>query len=262
MSNLKLRNVTLCAVTSVNLEQTINALNRSMDGIDFGRVLLLTDCKETVLSFGIDIVPIVKITTSSDYSTFIIRNLAQYIDTHFVMIVQWDGFVIDPESWCHEFLDYDYIGASWPQFDDGHLVGNGGFSLRSRKLLEACRDPGFVLSHPEDVSICRTNRPLLEEKFNIRFADKAVADRFSFERHHHGGPTFGFHGAFNLIKAIGAPAFWDMYCGLDDKKSVFADYWSIMAQALMHARKVGLGRSIRMIARLSADYRRYRLGRS
>ena len=39
-----------------------------------------------------------------------------------------------PEAWTDDFFNYDYIGATW---DDG-VVGNGGFSWRSRKLYGAC----------------------------------------------------------------------------------------------------------------------------
>ena len=38
------------------------------------------------------------------------------------------------------FLDYDFIGAPWPegQEENSLLVGNGGFSLRSKSKLLAC----------------------------------------------------------------------------------------------------------------------------
>ena len=39
------------------------------------------------------------------------------------------------------FSHCDYIGAQWFWHNDGMRVGNGGFSLRSRKLLTALQDP-------------------------------------------------------------------------------------------------------------------------
>ena len=47
--------------------------------------------------------------------------------------------MLDGAAWRPEFLDYDYIGAVWPHVLDKYNVGNGGFSLRSKALLEACR---------------------------------------------------------------------------------------------------------------------------
>jgi hypothetical protein len=51
--------------------------------------------------------------------------------------------------------------------------GNGGFSLRSRRLLQALQDPRIALSVVEDETICRTFRPLLERDYGIRFAGEA-----------------------------------------------------------------------------------------
>jgi hypothetical protein len=147
--------------------------------------------------------------------------------------VQWDGFVLDATQWAPQFLEYDYVGAPWPQFSDGRDVGNGGFSLRSRRLLEACRDPRFRAAHPEDVAICRLNRDLLEREHGIRFADRSTAERFAFERTEPDGPTFGFHGVFNMIPALGADGFWEVYRGLDDRRTVFVDYALLMRQLRM-----------------------------
>jgi hypothetical protein len=95
-------------------------------------------------------------------------------------------------------LDYDYIGATWPQFDDGLVVGNGGFSLRSRRLLHLLEDDIFEAHHPEDVAICRTWRKMLEEAHGIRFAPPELASTFSAERSGDLRETFGFHGFFNM----------------------------------------------------------------
>jgi hypothetical protein len=155
--------------------------------------------------------------------------------------------VIDPAQWDERFLECDYIGAPWPQFGDGHDVGNGGFSLRSRKLLEACRTPGFNPSHPEDVAIGRVNRDYLEQEQGIVFADGETAARFAFERSAPARPTFGFHGVFNMIPLLGADRFWRIYRGLDDPSTVFHDYRLLM-------RQLGSGRgAARRRLELSAD---------
>lgn len=227
---LELTSVTLCSVACVNVDATITALSKSLDLADFACCILLTDREPARIDPRISVRIIDPIRSARDYSLFVLRHLVDHIDTEYVLLCQWDGFVTDPAAWDDRFLGCDYIGAVWPQFADGRVVGNGGFSLRSRKLLEACRDPDFVVEHPEDVAICRTNRALLEERHSCRFAQPALAASFSFERKQPGGTTFGFHGVFNMVPLLGAGEFWQMYCSLDDRKTVWTDYWLILGQ--------------------------------
>jgi hypothetical protein len=84
---------------------------------------------------------------------------------------------------------------------DGYNVGNGGFSLRSKRLLEECAKLSFDGSEVEDVVISRRCRPELERR-GIRFAPNATASRFSYERAVPTGNEFGFHGAFNLVRYL------------------------------------------------------------
>jgi hypothetical protein len=227
---LKLPTVTLCAAASVNIEATVAAIEASTDQIEFADVLLFTDRASVVAPDGIRIVPIAPLRSGSDYSEFLLGCLAQHVRTDHCLVIQWDGFVLDAAQWDPAFLDFDYIGAPWPQFDDGHKVGNGGFSLRSRRLLEACCGPGFIRSHPEDVAICRANRARLEEAHGIRFADLQTARRFAFERSNQTGSTFGFHGVFNMIPALGDERFWRIYRTLDDRRTVFTDLKLLLRQ--------------------------------
>lgn len=229
-SRLSLSDVTLCAATSVNVEATIAALRACLDRVEPADCVLLTDAAVTCEHDGIRVVPIARLNSSRDYSTFILTQLIDHVHSSHCLVVQWDGFVLDAGSWQDAFLQFDYIGAPWPQFDDDHAVGNGGFSLRSHKLLAACRDPAFVPSHPEDLSICRNNRHLLEEKFGVRFADRDTAARFAFERAGDGGATFGFHGIFNMVQAVGPERFWELYATLDDPSTAFVDYRALMGQ--------------------------------
>lgn len=227
---LKLPTVTLCAVSSVNLVATLGALRACLDQVEFAESLLFTDAVEVAADPAIRTVPIARLNSSRDYSRFMQRELGDHIRTEHCLIVQWDGFILDAWQWTPDFLEYDYIGAPWPQFSDGHDVGNGGFSLRSRKLLEACRDPSFREGHPEDIAICRTNRALLESQHEIRFADRATAGRFAVERTAPTGPTFGFHGIFNMSDALGPDRFWQIYSTLDDRRTAFTDYGLLMRQ--------------------------------
>ena len=123
-------------------------------------------------------------------------------------MVQWDGFVIDGKRWVDEFWHHDYIGAKWPhaggEGEGDFRVGNGGFSLRSKRLLDALTDPDITLNtdENEDEAICVRHREFLEKKYGIVFADERVADRFSAEVGRPVGPTFGFHGVFNFWQVL------------------------------------------------------------
>lgn len=229
MDRLSLPGVTLCAIASVNVEATASALRRCLEIADVGACRLLTDAA-IAGGDGIRVVPIGKIRTAAEYSEFLLTELIEHVQTPHCLVIQWDGFIVDAAAWDPEFLQFDYIGAPWPQFTDGREVGNGGFSLRSRKLLEACRDERFQLHHPEDVAICRTNRDLLEKSYDIRFARRPLADRFAFERTVPRESAFGFHGIFNMVHVLGVEQFWNIYQGLDDRSTALADFRAIMSE--------------------------------
>ncbi|WP_152562470.1 DUF5672 family protein [Caballeronia grimmiae] len=200
MSNEKvdLSQVTLCAVDCINPVLAIRALQNSRRHCLFGETLLLTDQH---IECDARVALIAPIRSKQEYSQFILKELGQYITTPWVLLVQWDGYVVAPSAWTDEFLAYDYIGARWPSYSDGMAVGNGGFSLRSKRLLNALSsDSGFTpdATTGEDELICRAFRPALETNYGIRFAPEDVADRFSVEIAPTPGPTFGFHGLFNM----------------------------------------------------------------
>lgn len=230
---LQLPDVTLCAISSVNIAATVRALRHSMAQARFGEVLLFTDATGIALPPGIRTVPITRLGSAADYSRFVLDRLHPWIATSHCLIVQWDGFIIDPGAWDDAFLSFDYLGAPWPQFADGHDVGNGGFSLRTRRLLAACAAPEFQSDGlAEDLAICRTHRDMLERRHGMRYADRATAARFSFERDRTAAASFGFHGAFNLIQAAGFDAFWEIYRSLDDRGTVWTDFWAILREVV------------------------------
>jgi hypothetical protein len=197
----KLDDVTLVAVTSVALPATVASLRRSMEQCDFARVLLLSDRAPTDGIDGIEWRQIQRLGSRSDYSLFMLRDLAAHVGTSHALCVQWDGFVLNGASWRQEFLNYDYIGAIWPQFTDNHRVGNGGFSLRSRRLLDACENLPLAGDEAEDLVIGRRCRGDLERR-GIRFAPENLARQFAYERTEPNGREFGFHGAFNLVRYL------------------------------------------------------------
>lgn len=230
MCKLSLPTVTLCAASSVNVPATLAALRACLEQVEFADCLFFTDAEIADSCDRVRVIPIAPLKSARDYSNLLLRGVVDHLRTDHCLIVQWDGFILDARKWSAEFLECDYIGAPWPQFSDGRDVGNGGFSLRSRRLLEACADPDFDFCHPEDVAICRVNRPMLESRYAIRFAGRAMAERFSVERSSPATGSFGFHGVFNMIAELGADRFWEIYSTLDDRSTAFVDYALLMGQ--------------------------------
>lgn len=228
-ARLALPQVTLVAVSSVNLAATIAALTASMGQVAFGSAMLLSHHAPHTLPPGLAWARIDPLASARAYSDFVLHRLVDHVETSHCLLVQWDGHVLRGDRWRPEFLDYDYIGASWPQFADGHDVGNGGFSLRSRALLEACREPGFRASHPEDLAIGRHNRAWLEGR-GIRFAPRGLADAFAAERAGDPATSFGYHGVWHMPRLLGGEEFWRIYQGLDERASVRHDLLGILGQ--------------------------------
>ncbi len=210
---VNLNNVTLVSVTSVNVDRTIRALKYSMKNINFHDVILFTD--KDVSPNDIKIIKIDEL-DYINYSRFIVYELHKHIKTDFALIIQDDGFVINPEKWDSKFLEYDYIGAPFPipkendniSYRDpfGNLcrVGNGGFSLRSKKLLSLPTElklewKSYFGYYNEDGFFAVHNKHIFEEK-GCKFAPVNIAGEFSVEyetSETFGKTQFGFHGKHN-----------------------------------------------------------------
>ncbi|MGC1459592.1 MAG: DUF5672 family protein [Steroidobacteraceae bacterium] len=198
---LNLPDVTICAVDCAQPILAARALTLSMSGCRFGDALLLSDRS---IEGAFRNVRIPAVNSRQDYSGFILKQLASYVSTPAALIIQWDGYVLDPCRWLPDFMQYDYVGAEWPWHGDRMTVGNGGFSLRSRRLLALTAGSDFPAAGEiaEDVWICRLHRATLEQHHGVRFAPVELARCFSYERGIPEAPTFGFHGMFNLWRHV------------------------------------------------------------
>lgn len=138
-----------------------------------------------------------------DYNHVMLDLMPSVATEDFNLVIQTDGYPCNADAWTEEFFDYDYIGAVWPW--ENPSVGNGGFSLRSRRLLDAllALDCSLWQCHPEDATICRHERQRLESEYHIRFAPPELADRFSIEWNTSSswlGRSFGFHGKHSGVQ--------------------------------------------------------------
>lgn len=207
---LNLPTVTLVAVSSVKLRATHRALVRSLRRANYAKVLLISHARPRLLNKKIKFVKVKQIDSLDAYSHFVLYKLHEYIDNDYVLIVQHDGYVLHPELWNPEFLDFDYLGAPWAKqthtLSDGReiTVGNGGFSLRSHKLLRIMNELGLPFTDNgtgffnEDGVLCVYHREPLEAA-GIVFAPENLAAQFSREPRGTCGQdrAFGFHGRVN-----------------------------------------------------------------
>ena len=209
---LKLPNVTLLAATSSEMDEAQVSMRISLHNIEFGAAKLLCTTAPKQKYPDIEYVSIPPLNSVDDYNEIIFQDLHKYFETSHCLIVQSDSFVVNSNLWKEKFLEFDYIGAPWSnkiQLNPNlvlHLekntVGNGGFSLRSRKLVETTAKINYnSLNFPlnnEDVIICHY---LYKEMLNngIRFAPPELAAQFSMENVNHlygqdVNSVFGFHG--------------------------------------------------------------------
>jgi hypothetical protein len=226
---LNLDKVTLLGIDCIDPTRLQVVMDLCEEKINFAESKLLT-------SKNIEdsrLVKIEEISSHEQHSQFCLKDLKNYVDTEFVMIVQWDGFILNPSCWTDDFLNYDYIGSPWvvkewsindfgfPESWRGRrVVGNGGFCIRSRNFLEVSanlfKSEKIVNFHPEDIAISVWYRDLFIEN-GIKFADVELARRFAFE----GGDDdykdqFGFHGYYTDIDK------W--FIGRPDQKYIFEMY--------------------------------------
>lgn len=210
-----LSTVTLCAADSIHPALAARALDISAARCTFADAILFTH--EPITARSARTVPIPRLQSKHDYSAFMVKHLVNHIATPWVLVTQWDGYVLDAAAWSDTFFSYDYIGASWPFYTDGMNMGNGGFSLRSKKLLQALTDERIELlpGVAEDVLICRAYRLLLEAEHGIRFAPAGIAAQFAYEHVVPDSPTFGFHAAFNMWRHVDDDTMMDIVGTLD-----------------------------------------------
>lgn len=240
------------------------ALRLSLEQCSYRSVKLLTDdtANASNLDSRIEIVRIPRIRSAAEYSHFVLKELVHHLDTDFVQIVQWDGYVVNAGGWSDSFQDYDYVGARWFSREEGRNVGNGGFSLRSLRLLHALQDPEILAEGPEDEIICITHRALLEAEYGIRFAPSSVADRYAFEGTPPTFAEFGFHRVFNfayLYDAVSLAEMLNIFPEAVLHSDVMVTFVEILVhlnrerEALSYARRIRSGDA--RVPRLSRHFR-------
>ena len=221
---IDLKNVSLVTVDGVGTDlDVIKALKFSSKDINFGSIKYIT--AGPIVPNFCETIKIEKL-TPPEYQKFCLTRLTDYIDTEFIILIQSDGFIGNSNKWKDDFLKYDYIGGPWPiellrgsltyiplvrQIENetqlitknqNGLVGNGGFTLRSKKILDGTKKlySDIYYGIPEDNVISILMRKNLEN-LGIKFPyDIDFASTFSCEstqingKEYSSNTSFGFHG--------------------------------------------------------------------
>lgn len=205
-------NIDLLICNTLDFETAYKTIDYNSKFFDFNKKIILSNRNESIE--GYDIHNIGRFNSIQDYSDFMPR-LIEYLDSDYLLLIQDDGHIVNPELWDERFLDFDYIGAPWPSSERWlkrfkkyeyydivsenfkyNRIGNGGFSLRSRKFLEYCSGFKNCDGIPEDIYFCIVNFKKAMEQ-NIRFAPFELAYKFSAE--HSFSKFFNKHPKNNSI---------------------------------------------------------------
>lgn len=193
----ELDRITLVIIDTKNYGQAAYSLTKSLEQIKPARTIFFTDIDLNIDLTDVEIIKIPTINSKTEYSFFVIKELWKYIDTEFIILSQWDGYILNGDAWDDDWYRYDALGAAW-LYTDGRNVSNGGLALRSQRLQSILgNDPFIEIYSPEDEIVGRLYRHYLEAKYKIKFPSDDVADHFSFELRYPIYNTFGFHGFFH-----------------------------------------------------------------
>ena len=220
-----------------DIDSIIRLGNNSSKGLNFGKKIIYT-YKEPTIDPGDFEIKIVDEVAYEDFTNFVLNFYAECFDTDFMINFHCDGFIQNPNAWQDSFLNYDYIGA--PVMPPGNLnyafIGNGGFSLRSKKLCEKVKElynskyrPSFMTASDglqvatsieghkeyanEDVYIGLVCKNILEE-YGFKFPTMEIAGQFSTEHFYVSNKghlsvdfsimtdSFGFHEIESLHEGV------------------------------------------------------------
>ncbi len=218
--------LSISCIDTLNYDLTVSALVSTLRATPAGSVYWLSD-RPCPINPGVPVhwIRIQRFQPGEHiynhwYSDCCLRVLPAVVNTDYNIIIHWDGYAVNAQAWTDEFFQYDYIGAPWLWWPDGENVGNGGFTLRSRRLYDALVqwrpsylaqdwsniDPRyFSKDRSGHLTLCEDNllagpyRAYLEQHYQLKWPSTDLAHRFSIEgSESYTSPWFGrslgFHG--------------------------------------------------------------------
>lgn len=193
---LNLPQVTLFAFCTIDHAAANYAFEYSQRGIEFGDSLVFTDKPEFFpTAKNVHVVAPLK-----SYQDGCVQHCTQSynlipprLKTSHMLSVQWDGFVLRPDLWDDEFLNYSLLGSL--MFDWAPC--NHGFVMFRRDYYECLRKlnlpPTYEACSPCDQIICIRHREAME-KLGCQFPPHDLCRRFARENILPVEDTFGYHG--------------------------------------------------------------------
>jgi len=207
-NKIKIPDVTLLAISSTEEEGSIKSLVKCCEQIEFGDVKFVSHKKPESMPDFITWEYCPEIKSYREFDQYVFPYMGEHVQTSHMLMVQTHAYILHPELWDDNWLVYDFIGAPWqerPEFisvSTGEMVrvGNGGFSLRSKKLLDlplklnlpVVIDRGYS---SDDGLINSYYRKIFLDN-GIKYPSVDVAAKFAFENivpENIGIIPFGFH---------------------------------------------------------------------
>jgi hypothetical protein len=196
---LDLPQVTLLFVETRAHKITKRVIDDAMSKINFGDILIYTDKPDLIPIEGARYIEVPDFPDKKSAGQFYYQFAMREVKTDFALMLEWDAGVKDVANWRWEFLDYDYIGAPWkvrPQEENSMDVGNGGFTLMSKRLGHFLAENQKNFPVYTDWDLCRNQRKHLEQ-LGFKWPRRDVATKFAWELTKlPPGGVFGFHATF------------------------------------------------------------------
>lgn len=193
---IDLSRVTLLFVATQAHDITKRVISDCWSKVKFGETLVYTNDQEKIGLDGIRYIPCHNFINKREAGAFYYGKAMEKVETDFALMLEWDGGIFDTAYWKPEFFSYDYIGAPWQvRRNDTRDVGNGGFTLMSKRLGHfICEN---FAQHPvfTDVDVCRNQRGAYDAA-GFKWPDRQLASSFAWELGLRNPEHFGFHGAF------------------------------------------------------------------
>ncbi len=197
---LRLPNVTLFTVETRAHELARLAIEDCLRVAEFGDVIIYTDNRSKLSIPGAHHLKVEDYGSKVEAVNFMYFEAPKAVVTPYMLFVEWDSGIFDPSKWTDNFLKYDYLGAPWGYLD-GMSVGNGGFSLKSKRISDffiANREKCPIPDAAGDTAFCRTHRPFMEKE-GFCWAPEELALDFAFEcvKASETSRHFGYHAMRN-----------------------------------------------------------------
>lgn len=150
-----------------------------------------------------------------DYNKWCLHNMSDYVTTDYALSFQDDGWPLNPELWSDEFLEYDYVGAPIGKDQNNILfhpedrIGGGGFTLRSKKLMEFTK----TIPYPDKYGKCNNEDTIIAMEYRkdimelgMRICPHHISRKFVVQMpvddEHNLYTSFGFHGRIDQNMVI------------------------------------------------------------